>query len=102
MRQAGRHRLDTLIINHGRRFGIPSLLAKLSVDCPKRQSVSAYDLCGVHAPELSELFLEKTKWGVSDGIERRGSDPPPTSADLLAERIARLILDAREAGLSDE
>ena len=27
--------------------------------------------------------------------------PPPTSADLLAERIARLILDAREAGLSD-
>ena len=28
--------------------------------------------------------------------------PPPTSADLLAERLARLILDAREAGLSDE
>ena len=27
--------------------------------------------------------------------------PPPTSADLLAERLARLILDAREAGLSD-
>ena len=28
--------------------------------------------------------------------------PPPTSADLLAERLARLILEAREAGLSDE
>ena len=28
--------------------------------------------------------------------------PPPTSADLLAERVARLIQEAREAGLSDE
>jgi hypothetical protein len=28
--------------------------------------------------------------------------PPPTSADLLAERIARLVLKAREAGLSAE
>jgi hypothetical protein len=28
--------------------------------------------------------------------------PPPTSADLRAERVARLILEAREAGLSDE
>ena len=28
--------------------------------------------------------------------------PPPTSADLLGERIARLIHEAREAGLSDE
>jgi hypothetical protein len=28
--------------------------------------------------------------------------PPPTSADLRAERIARLVHEAREAGLSDE
>jgi hypothetical protein len=28
--------------------------------------------------------------------------PPPSSADLLAERIARLVHEAREAGLSDE
>ena len=57
--RAGRYRLDTLIITHGRRFGIPSVLAKLSPDCLKRQSVSAYDPCGIHPPELSALFLEK-------------------------------------------
>jgi hypothetical protein len=28
--------------------------------------------------------------------------PPPSSADLLPERIARLVHEAREAGLSDE
>ena len=52
--RAGRYSVDTLIIYHGRRFGIPSLLTKLSADCPKRQSISVYDLCGVHAPELSK------------------------------------------------
>ena len=58
--RAGKYRLDTLIINHGRRFGIPALLRTLSADCPKRLSVSAYDLCGVHCPELSALFLGRT------------------------------------------
>jgi hypothetical protein len=33
------------------------MLRTLSADCPKRQSVSAYDLCGVHCPELPALFL---------------------------------------------
>ena len=56
---AGRYRLDTLIGRHGRRFGIPSLLAKLSADCPIRKSVSAYDLCGIHCPELSALMVAK-------------------------------------------
>jgi hypothetical protein len=32
----------------------------------------------------------------------KGTIPPPTSPDLLAERIARLVHEAREAGLSDE
>jgi hypothetical protein len=58
--RSGRYRLDALIINHGRRFGIPSVLAKLSVDCPKRQSVSAYDLCGIHAPELGSVSARAT------------------------------------------
>jgi hypothetical protein len=35
-------------------------------------------------------------------LNDKGTIPPPTSADLLAERIARLILEARDAGLSDE
>jgi hypothetical protein len=58
--RAGRYSLHTLIINHGRRFGIPSLLAKLAGDCPKRKSVRAYDLCGIHCPDLSALFLVKS------------------------------------------
>ena len=50
--RAGRYSLDTLIARHGDDFGIPSLLRLLSDDCPKRQSITVYDLCGVHCPEL--------------------------------------------------
>jgi hypothetical protein len=32
------------------------LLRLLSDDCPKRQSLSAYDLCGVHCPDLPTFF----------------------------------------------
>lgn len=55
--RAGRYNLETLIARHGRNFGIPLLLEFLSADCPKRESLSAYGLCGIHAPELSTLFL---------------------------------------------
>jgi hypothetical protein len=54
--RAGRYRLDTLIAQHGPRFGIPALLRSLSADCPKRKSVSVYDLCGVNCPDMSALF----------------------------------------------
>jgi hypothetical protein len=57
--RAGRYDLDTLIARHGGGFGIPALLRKLSDDCPKRQSLSAYDLCGVHCPDLPGLFLNQ-------------------------------------------
>jgi hypothetical protein len=50
--RAGRYRLNTLIARHGPGFGIPLLLGMLSQDSPKRQSISAYDLCGVHCPDL--------------------------------------------------
>jgi hypothetical protein len=53
--RAGRYHLDVLIARHGVGFGIPELL--LSDDCPKRKSISAYDLCGVHCPELPGFFL---------------------------------------------
>jgi hypothetical protein len=56
--RAGRYNLETLIARHGPNFGISMLLRKLAADCPKRKSVSAYDLCGVHCPELSALFLK--------------------------------------------
>src|ERR1700722_14381512 len=39
--------------------GLKMLLRKLAADCPKRKSLSAYDLCGVHCPELSALFLNR-------------------------------------------
>jgi hypothetical protein len=54
--RAGRYSLDTLIARHGPGFGIPELLRLLSDDCPKRQSLSAYDLCGVHCPDLPTFF----------------------------------------------
>jgi hypothetical protein len=54
--RAGRYNLDTLIALHGPGFGIPELLHLVSKDCPKRQSLSAYDICGVHCPELSTYF----------------------------------------------
>jgi hypothetical protein len=55
--RAGRYRLDTLIARHGSDFGIPTLLAQLSEDCPKRQETTSYNRCGVHCPELAKLFL---------------------------------------------
>ena len=54
--RAGRYSLDTLIARHGPGFGIPELLRLLSDDCPKRHSLSAYDLCGVHCPDLPTFF----------------------------------------------
>jgi hypothetical protein len=55
--RADQYRLDMLIAQHGRGFGIPKLLRLMSEDCAKRHSVSAYDLCGVHCPSLSAFFL---------------------------------------------
>lgn len=54
--RAGRYGMDTLIARHGPDFSIPELLRLLSAGCPKRASVSAYDLCGIHCPDLSSLF----------------------------------------------
>jgi hypothetical protein len=57
--RAGRYSLGTLIARHGTDFGIPALLRLLSDDGPKRKSVSAYDLCGVHCPDLAALFVPR-------------------------------------------
>ena len=61
--RVGRYNLEILIASHGARFGIPRLLRLLprllrllSKDCAKRATVSAYDLCGVHCPELQGFF----------------------------------------------
>jgi hypothetical protein len=57
--RAGRYRLDTLITRHGADFDVPALLRVLSADCPKRESLSAYELCGIRCPELPAFFLGK-------------------------------------------
>jgi hypothetical protein len=54
--RAGRYNLGLLIAWPGPAFGVPALLRLLSADCPKRNAISAYDLCGVHCPDLSTLF----------------------------------------------
>lgn len=54
--RAGRYPLATLIARHGAEFGIPMLLRELSADCPKRKSISAYEQCGIHCPDLPTLF----------------------------------------------
>jgi hypothetical protein len=46
----------TRIARHGCDFGIPPLPGELSAYCPKRKSVSVYDLCGIHCPDLPSLF----------------------------------------------
>jgi hypothetical protein len=55
--RAGQYAVATLIEQHGPGFTIPALLRLLSGDCPKRQSISAYDLCGIHCPGLPALFM---------------------------------------------
>jgi hypothetical protein len=59
--RAGRYPLASLIERHGQMYTIPTLLRTLSDDCPKRKSLSAYDLCGVHCPELPALFMRQTQ-----------------------------------------
>ena len=48
--------LTNLIARHGAAMPIPALLRNLSADCPKRQSATDYDLCGINCPELPALF----------------------------------------------
>jgi hypothetical protein len=55
--RAGRYQVAKLIEKYGAAMPIPALLRTLSAECTKRQSVSAYDLCGVHCPELPALFI---------------------------------------------
>jgi hypothetical protein len=53
----GKYPLATLIERHGRSFSIPAVLNDMSIGCARRGIVSAYDMCGVHCPELAEFFL---------------------------------------------
>lgn len=54
----GRYRMSTLIERYGPDGG-GDWLARISADCPRRVDPhpSIYELCGIHCPELSNLFL---------------------------------------------
>ena len=58
--RSGCYSMRALIKKFGRHLGVPALLRELSADCPKREAVSAYDLCGIHCPELATLFLPRS------------------------------------------
>jgi hypothetical protein len=48
--------MATLIARYGSDFTVQDLLRRLSDDCTKRASISVYDLCGCHCPDLPALF----------------------------------------------
>jgi hypothetical protein len=61
--RAGRYKVATLIEKYGHACPIPLVLRTLSTECPRRTSISAYDLCGVHCPELPALFMRTPRAG---------------------------------------
>jgi hypothetical protein len=59
----------TLIERHGPRHMIPVCSGRYRMTAPKRASTNAYDLCGVHRPELPALFM------TCDGFATGGKIP---------------------------
>jgi len=55
--------VDRLMAEHGPLMSIPTLLALLSADCPKRQEGRIHDVCGAHMPQLPEIFRAKPLGG---------------------------------------
>lgn len=52
----GRLKVSRLIADMGSDQVIPSLHHRIAPDCPKRQSFNIHDRCGVHYPQLQEIF----------------------------------------------
>jgi hypothetical protein len=57
----GRLRLDRLLAEHGPEMPLPELRVILAGDCPHAGSVSIYDKCRVHFPQLRGLFMPRAK-----------------------------------------
>jgi hypothetical protein len=55
----GKAAVDRLMAEHGPLMSIPTLLALLSADCPKRQAAKMHDVCGAHMPQLPGIFMSK-------------------------------------------
>jgi len=55
----GRLRTERLVAQHGPGTSMPDLLTRLSADCPRRQAMERgqlADVCGIHCPQLTQLF----------------------------------------------
>ena len=53
----GRLRIDSLVTAHGPALPLPELRRIVAADCAKMQTGHMHDVCGVHFPGLSRLFL---------------------------------------------
>lgn len=55
----GKASIGRLLAEHGPEMPIPTLLRLLSTDCPRRLAARIAEPCGVHLPELSDVFGPK-------------------------------------------
>src|SRR5215813_13441702 len=67
----GRYNVRRLIERYGRDYSLHQLMADLSADCPKQQSVSIYDRCGIHLPGAANHTLRRL------GLAAHITDPDP-------------------------
>lgn len=51
----GRYKLARLIAERGREFPVGHFLNELKASCPKGQTMSMYDRCLAHCPDLSKV-----------------------------------------------
>lgn len=54
----GRRSLQNLIAEYGADMGLPDPKDQLAKGCPRLESVSIHERCGVYYPQLPDLFLK--------------------------------------------
>jgi hypothetical protein len=52
----GKASITRLMHEHGPDMPVPELLRLLSADCPRRLAARIAEPCGVHLPQLSDVF----------------------------------------------
>lgn len=53
----GRRQTTRLVAEHGANMPVPALLRTIAADCPRMQRAQAHDVCGMHLPQLSRLWV---------------------------------------------
>jgi hypothetical protein len=59
----GKANVARLMLEHGGNMPIPDLLRLLSADCARRQAARIAEPCGVHLPELADIFARTPTQG---------------------------------------